>query len=271
MGDFIKLSAILCIICVVAAAALAATESATTPIIEAMKQAELEENLKVYVPDADSFREAEEIEDKLFYIASKGGQDIAYIMPASKGPGYGGDVVVDVAADTEGSVIALKITDLSETPGLGDRVTNPDFLDQYVGKNINDPVAVGDDINAITGASVSSRAVTTAVRNALDEIGAAFLGVAMAEWNLDAVEDGVHTGTGAGFGGDIVVEVTVSGGKITDIQILENSETPAIYTNAEKAIPEAIIKAQDYDVDAASGATMSSNGIKEAVFNAIAR
>ena len=270
MGDFIKLSVILCLICVVAAAALAVTEGITTPVIKIREAEELAKNLKVYVPDADNFEEA--IKDgKTFYVASKGGQDISYIMPASKGPGYGGDIVIDVATDVEGKVIALKITALSETPGLGDRVQNPDFLQQYIGKSLNDPLAVGDDINGISGATVSSRAVTTAVKNALEEIGAVFLGVAKAEWNLAVVEDGTHTGTGTGFGGDIVVEVMVAGGKITDIKIVQNSDTPAIYANAEKAIPDAIIKAQNYDVDAVSGATMSSNGIKQAVFNAIAR
>ncbi|MDO9574194.1 MAG: RnfABCDGE type electron transport complex subunit G [Candidatus Contubernalis sp.] len=270
MGNIIKLSVVLALICVVAAGALAFTEGITTPVIEKRQADELAENLKVYVPDADNFEE--EIKDgKTFYVASKGGQDIAYIMPASKGPGYGGDVVLDVATDIEGNVIALKIIALSETPGLGDKVQNPDFLQQYVGKGLSDSLAVGDDIDGISGATVSSRAVTTAVKNAVEEIAAAFLGVAKAEWNLGAVEDGVYEGKAAGFGGDITVEVTVSGSQITAVEVLDHGETPGISDPAFAAVPQNIIDAQDYDVDAVSGATMSSNGIKQAVFNAIAR
>lgn len=270
MGDIIKLSVVLALICVVAAGSLAFIEGITTPVIQQREADQLAEALGKYVPDADSF-EPVEVEGKTFYKALKGGQEIAYIMPDSRGPGYGGDVRVNVATDAEGNILAVEVVGHSETPGLGDVITKESWLAQFEGKGINDPVAVGTDIDNISGATVSCRATATAVRNALDQIGAAFLGIAMAEWNLDAVEDGTYTGVGTGFGGDITVEVTVSGNKITDITVLEHGESPGFWENAEDAIPEAIIDAQDYDVDAVSGATMSSNGIMNAVFDALAK
>lgn len=270
MGDIIKLSVVLCLICAVAAGALALTEGVTTPVIQLREAEQLAEALGDYVPEADEFEE-KEVEGRTFYVASKGGEVIAYIMPDSRASGYGGDVRVNVATDVEGNVLVADVVGHAETPGLGDVIEKPDFLAQFVGKGINDPISVGDDIDNIAGATVSVRATAAAVKGALDQIGAAFLGIAMAEWDLAAVEDGTHTGTGTGFGGDIVVEVTVSGGSITDITIVDHSESPGFWENAENVIPEAIVDAQYYDVDAVGGATMSSNGIMQAVFDAIAR
>lgn len=76
-------------------------------------------------------------------------------------------------------------------------------------------------------------------------------------------------GEGQGFGGPIKVEVTMVDDEITAIEILEHEETEGVCDPAIEQIPEAIIAAQSAEVDAVSGATMTSNGIMEAVANAI--
>lgn len=79
------------------------------------------------------------------------------------------------------------------------------------------------------------------------------------------LKDGVYTGTGAGYGGTIKVEVTVQKGKISDIKVLSHSETLAYYNRAKKLI-DSIIKAQSVEgVDTVSGATLTSKGILTAV------
>ena len=269
MGYIIRLAGVLFLICAVAAAALTFTEGVTTPVIEDRRREALFEAMADYVPDADNF-EPTEIDGDTFYIAEKGGEEIAYIMTAS-GRGYGGPVSMNVAVSVDGEVLAADVEGHTETPGLGDVIEDEEWLAQFEGKTVDDPVAVDTDIDNISGATVSCRAAANAVRSALDQIGEAFLGIEMAEWDLAAVEDGTYEGTGTGFGGDIVVEVTVSGGEITDIEILEHSESPGFWENAEDAVPEAIIDEQDWDVDEISGATMSSVGIKDAVFDAIAQ
>ncbi len=82
-------------------------------------------------------------------------------------------------------------------------------------------------------------------------------------------KDGVYEGTGKGNGGDIKVEVTVEGGNIVSISLTEHSETEGIYEAAEKGVIEEIIKTQSTEVDAVSGATVTSNGIMEAVADAV--
>lgn len=83
------------------------------------------------------------------------------------------------------------------------------------------------------------------------------------------LKDGVYTGTGTGYGGELTVTVTVSGGRITAIEIGENKETE-IYLNSAKAVIDQIIANQGTDgVDAVSGATYSSYGIINAVKDAL--
>ena len=81
--------------------------------------------------------------------------------------------------------------------------------------------------------------------------------------------DGTYTGEGQGNNGPIKVEVIVKDGSITEINVLEQAETANIYAGAaEQFIPE-LIRTQNLDLDAVSGATNSSNGIREAVKDAL--
>ena len=106
-------------------------------------------------------------------------------------------------------------------------------------------------VDTVSGATVSSRAIIAAVKNAL------------------GFADGTYTGKGQGFKSEIVVEVEVKDGKIASITIVSQDETPIISDAAYAAIPEAIIAAQSTDVDTVSGATGTSKGIIAAVNNAL--
>ena len=74
-----------------------------------------------------------------------------------------------------------------------------------------------------------------------------------------------YTATEKGYGGDVVVELTVSEGKITNVTITGDGETPGVGSKAIEQMPEMILKAQDYEVDAVSGATITSTSVKKAV------
>ncbi len=84
------------------------------------------------------------------------------------------------------------------------------------------------------------------------------------------LKDGTFEGTGKGNNGDIKVSVTVKEGKITEVKVLEHKETVGICEKAIENLPAAIIEKQSAEVDAIATATMTSNGIKEAVTNALA-
>lgn len=81
--------------------------------------------------------------------------------------------------------------------------------------------------------------------------------------------DGVYRGEAEGFGGDIIVDVTIKNAEISDIELVSAEGEDTSYLNmAETIIPE-IIEEQSTDVDVISGATFSSTGIKNAVQNAL--
>lgn len=92
-----------------------------------------------------------------------------------------------------------------------------------------------------------------------------FTGLALAE----GYTDGTYTGEANGMGGAVPVTVTVSGGKITGIQVGEHQETPGLADPALEQIPQDIIAAQSTEVDSVSGATVTSEAIKQAVANAL--
>ena len=92
---------------------------------------------------------------------------------------------------------------------------------------------------------------------------------AAAEGGAVSYADGTYTGSGDGFGGTVSVEVTVSGGKITAIDIVNAANEDAAYLDKAKGIIDSMISANSPEVDTISGATFSSTGIKTAVQQAL--
>lgn len=100
------------------------------------------------------------------------GKDAGYVVTCS-GKGYGGAVTMALGIDTEGVIQGIQITDCSnETPGLGQNSTSKDWNGQYVGTNSSQDLNVVKDgsgsadagtINAISGATITSSAVTRAI------------------------------------------------------------------------------------------------------------
>ena len=160
------------------------------------------------------------------------------------------------------------------------------------------------DVDAVSGATFSSNGIIEAVKNALgEEISKAAEPATeqnkkpkkQSETTTEAFEstteaateaatsddsstaadtagqfaDGVYTGTGNGFRGATNVTVTVENGEITDITVNSYSDDQQFFSRAESGVIADIIKSQSTDVDAVSGATFSSNGIKEAVADAL--
>jgi len=83
------------------------------------------------------------------------------------------------------------------------------------------------------------------------------------------LEDGTFVGTGEGFAGPVKVEVTVEGGEIVKIMVLDHNETEGVSDPAFEEIPAEIMESNSTDVEVVSGATYTSTGIREAVVNAL--
>lgn len=86
--------------------------------------------------------------------------------------GYGGTISMIVGVDTQGVVTGVKIVSMSETPGLGAKANEQEFTDGYIGKSSGikvkkSGVPADDEISAISGATVTSKAVTEGVNAAI--------------------------------------------------------------------------------------------------------
>ncbi|MDO5733086.1 MAG: RnfABCDGE type electron transport complex subunit G [Eubacteriales bacterium] len=177
LKSYLYPSAILLSICLITSALLAYTNQITAPIIEKMAlEKENEARLQV-VDTAKTFSEAKtvDLDDRTFTYYEAYQDDsspMAYIF-ITDGPGYGGAVTVMTGITTEGELTGISILDLSETAGLGMNATKPEFQAQYKTLSAASPVEVvknppnGNQIQALTGATVTSRAVTTAVNTAI--------------------------------------------------------------------------------------------------------
>ena len=144
MGKIIKLALILAIFCVISAGGLAFIYMFTQPKIDLNQKLVYDSSVKEVLPQP--------------------GQAIP-VSPR----GYSGTIKMLVGIDKTGKVIGLKVLSQTETPGLGANVVNQNFLKQFIGKTAKDPIEPKKDIDAITGATISSRAVCAGVKQALKE------------------------------------------------------------------------------------------------------
>ena len=161
---------VLSAICIIITGALAATNSVTAPIIEAATIAAQEAARTELLPEATGFTKVEGVSvDNVsdIYTADNG---IGTVITCA-GKGYGGTITVMVAFNPDATIKQIKITEQAETAGLGTKiVSEPSFQESFKGLPAA-PFTVSD-IDAITGATISSKAVTAAVNSAIEAFNA---------------------------------------------------------------------------------------------------
>ena len=189
--------------------------------------------------------------------------------------GYGGKVTVNVTVSKK----MMTAIDVVSAPGETDS-----FFQRAKGVIDEMLTAQSTDVDVVSGATYSSNGIIGAVKNALfgtesnNTTAAANAGNAGGSApSVSKVsesgtwKDGTYTGSGKGFGGTISVKVTVKDGKISAIDVTSASGETASYFSKAKGIISKMISGQTTNVDAASGATYSSNGIITAVRNALSK
>ncbi|MFR5601184.1 MAG: FAD-dependent oxidoreductase [Lachnospiraceae bacterium] len=172
--------------------------------------------------------------------------------------GFGGDVKVVLTFEGD-KIVAAEATGEKETPEIGGKALT-EIADKIV------EAGGVDGVDTVAGATVTSDAVLSAAKKAIDEKN----GVAAAEISY---KPGTYEGTAAGYHGDIKVSVTVDEKSIKEVMILEQNETYGIGqgmdTSPINSLPGKIVELQGLGVDAVTGATVSSNGVVNAVLNAL--
>lgn len=127
---------------------------------------ELLEQLQGMVREAESFTPATDEESPRVFLARVDDDTVATVS-RGEAEGYRSTIRVLVAADNEGVITGVRVIKQNETPGLGTVVADDDFLRHFIDRKSGDPITIGEDIEAISGATVSAEATASAVRQAL--------------------------------------------------------------------------------------------------------
>lgn len=184
MKEIFKTGVVLLIICFVAALSLAFTNEITKDKIAEQRMMANELAKKEVLPAAATFQDVDE--DLLLeliesyspiieaYIGYNDSNEVVGIVFKSTPTAFGGAIEVVTGIELSGEVIGLRIGSHQETPGLGAKAADADFYAQYAGKStesyigVSKTAASGNDIQAITGATITSDAVTVGANASID-------------------------------------------------------------------------------------------------------
>lgn len=181
MREIIKFACVLGLVMLIAAGALAYVNGITKPRILAQQEKDLKAGIYAVLPGSESgVVIAHQFGEALTWYAGFATSDtsglIGYALPVVS-KGYSSNVRTLVGIDSAGQIIALKVLFQQETPGLGTRIeevrsgaAEPWFTTQFKGKTARDVLVDkdGGDIQSITGATITSRAVTDGIRAMAD-------------------------------------------------------------------------------------------------------
>ena len=295
MGDIVKLALRLFIFALVASVLLAVTNEITKGPIEQQKLASKMAALNTVLPGCEYEQIAYEgisddsVLDEIFVGKNADGSIKGYALTANP-QGYGGEIPITLGVSEEGYVTQVYVGSLQETQGLGSRVGDDAFKEQFIAIAA-DPDTLRSDVDTIAGATISSTAFVNAVQEMLTytkgTLGIephagdkdAILAEAAAANGTDADEDApVETTTGTydvtGFA-PFKVEITVdSNGKIVSVVVPENNETAGFGADliADQSVFDALVgqNIATAQIDVKAGATLTSNAINDALKQAAA-
>ncbi len=178
MKESLKLVLIPTIICILAGALLAGVDAMTKGLIEQCAIEKKQDALNKVLPAYDNILTDTTAvitaagKQWLFYVARKSGKFVGAAVETSSSAGYGGDISLMLGINAENKTQAIDILGQKETPGLGAKIDGADFKDNFLDRDLAETRwAVAKDggvIDQITAATISSRAVTHAVKAAID-------------------------------------------------------------------------------------------------------
>jgi len=183
MKEILKLMLVLTSICFVAALALSQVYELTKEPIAYQKRLEVLRAIRVVLPEIDNEPDKDvvhlrssdtadgEPRDIPFYRGRLNSDVVGIAFVVGSREGYGGTIDIMLGVDPQGSILGIEILSHLETPGLGAKIIEGPFKQQFVGRSLeNTKWAVrkdAGDIDQITGATISPRAVVKAIERGL--------------------------------------------------------------------------------------------------------
>ena len=304
MKDVLKLALTLMIITAVSAGSLSYVHSITSVIIEDREREQAAEAIIEFFPDYADVKE-EEIDADTFTVVYDEDGNLMGALVDTRARGYGGDIPYQLVIDADGEIITIMYGPNEETPGIGKKIEEEDFVNQIVGLRVDDAIELGNDIDTITDATISASAMARSIRDTMDKYAAHYLGMEVVEADpvADAIEaffpeyalleeetidgctfsqfyaeDGSLLGTLAsgvaeGHEGDIYFSLVINEGEIKDVIYGDHNETPTLGDKIEEEdfVSQIVgLSADDpiesgTDIDIITGATVSSNAMVDAI------
>lgn len=181
----LKLIIVLTLVCAISGGVLTAVAKLTeNPIEKTKKEIKMSAILAVLPevandPDKDKqtvkFEDNEtSVETTVYPGKDKDGNIVGYAVASVSHKGYSGDIEIMVGVNPDGSIRAIKIVKQTETPGLGTKIESEEFINQFIGKSLDNfkfKVKKEDgDVDAITAATISSKAASEAIELALKAV-----------------------------------------------------------------------------------------------------
>lgn len=191
-NSIVKDTLILTVITLVAGLLLGLVYEVTKEPIAASKAKAKQESYKAVFEDASEFVIEDNIEDlsdseavlaaagytgetvdEVMAAKDAGGSVIGYVMSITTGEGYGGDITIALGIQNDGTLNGIEVLSISETAGLGMKAAEEDFKNQYADKNVEmfnytkSGATADNEIDAISGATITTNAVTNAVNAGL--------------------------------------------------------------------------------------------------------
>lgn len=170
-----RMITVLSLTAILSGGVLAGFYSYLEPIIETnQKKADLESGFKGIFPQAADFKEispatSAEADDAIYQAISSDGQVLGVAFKTT-GKGFEGPIKMALGLSPDYSkLVGVRVLQMSETPGLGSRIQEPGFTDQFNNKPLTDSFQLGQDVDGITGATMSSRAVVTIIRDGIQQ------------------------------------------------------------------------------------------------------
>lgn len=133
--------------------------------------ASIEEELLTYVTDECGY--SAQLIDEIFTAKDASGQEIGYVLNVTSNEGYGGAITFAMGVSKDGTLNGISFLSIAETPGLGMKANTEEFKSQFVGKKADCLVftktgaAAENEIDAISGATVTTNAVTNGINAGL--------------------------------------------------------------------------------------------------------
>lgn len=170
--EIVRPAGVLLAICLIITLLLALIQMWTAPKIAQINAKNEEEARQRVLPMAAAFQEIQAQGQSLYIGLDASGQTVGYVATAAA-KGYGGAVTVMTGMDAALTVTGVEILSHNETPGLGAKAGNEAFTKQFLqpaanGLKLVKGAAASGEVSAITGATITSKAVTSAVNQAVE-------------------------------------------------------------------------------------------------------